>query len=216
MSSLSQLYKHRNNWTRADLGTHNIRVTARDIASFFGIHSLPEAQVPAEILDVQEAVDMANDDNAMLINLLDAAMVPPFGNTSSEDSAVIDFTVQLFRYLGGYVGRRRYTRTRRHLPLPMRHHTKDAEIDLCIVDSSNNHIVLLVQPDHGCISDAEAKLVANAIAAFVYNNECRKASGLPELQSKVSLFSVCYFARLLTAPIGDGRDCYVWNYADVL
>ena len=191
-------------------------MTLRDIPSFFGIHSLPKAQVFAEILDIQEAVGMANDDNAMLIDLLDAAMVPSFGNTRSEASAVIDFMVQLFKHLGGYVGRRRYARTRRHLALPISGDIKDADIDLCIVDSSNDHIVLLVQECHGYLSDAEAGLVANAIAAFVYNNECRKASGLPELQSKVSFSSSGYFARLLIPLIGDGWDHYVWNYADVL
>lgn len=67
----------------------------------------------------------------------------------------------------------------------MRHQTKDAEIDLCTVDSSNSHIVLLVQEDkrHGSPSDAEAQLIVKAIT----NNECRRANGLPELEGKVSL-----------------------------
>ena len=151
MSSLWRSSKDGHDWTRADLDTYNIHVTLRDIPSFFGIHSLPKAQVPAEILDIQEAVGMANDDNAMLIDLLDAAMVPSFGNTRSEASAVIDFMVQLFKHLGGYVGRRRYVRTRRHLALPISGDIKDADINLCIVDSSNDHIVLLVHTFSACI-----------------------------------------------------------------
>ena len=219
MPSFYESCKDVNEWTRAELDTYNIQVTSRDIASLFGIHSLPKAQISAEILDIQEAVGMANDDNAMLIDLLDAAMVPPFGNTRLGESAVIDFTVQLLRHLGGYVGRGRYARTGRHLTLPIYGEIKNADIDLCIVDSSNDHIVLLIQedkPSYGSISDAEAKLVANAMAAFVYNNECRKVTGLPELKNKVSLSSFCYFARVLTISLGDGRNCCVWDYADVL
>jgi hypothetical protein len=194
-ASLSRLPRHGNElWTRATLDAYNINVTPmQDIASFFGVHSLPKAQAPTEILDIQEAVGMVNEDNAMLIGLLDAAMVPPTtASASSEESVVIGFTVQLLRYLGGYVGHRRYSRTRRHLALDMCHQTKDAAIDLCVVDSSNDHIVLLIQEDkrHGSASDAEAKLIAKAVAAFMYNNECRRASGLPELQQKVSLFQL--------------------------
>ena len=223
-ASLFRLPKHGNEWTRTELNAYNINVTPQDIPSFFGLPSgtLPQAQVPADVaefLNIQEAADMANEDNAMLINLLDAAMVPPT-SSNLEESAVIDFTVQLFKHLGGYVGRRRHIRTGRHLPLPMGTMTKIAAIDLCIVDSSNDQIVLLVQEDkrHGNPSDAEAKLISKAIAAFMYNNECRRASGLPELQQKVSLVpSFCYFVRLLiTSILGDAWDRHDWNYANVL
>ncbi|KAF8336765.1 hypothetical protein F5887DRAFT_1138275 [Amanita rubescens] len=181
--NLYRAYKDASEWTRVDLDSYNIHVTPQDTASFFDSPSLPNPQVSAEILDVEEAVDMKNNDNVMLIELLDAAMAP-----SSEESAVIDFSAQLFRYLGGYIGGRRYPRTRKHLALPISGHTQKAMIDLCIIDGSSDHIVLIVE-DHkrsdGSISDAEAKLVAKAIAAFEYNNECRKASSLPELDKKV-------------------------------
>ena len=116
-ANLSRLPRYGNElWTRATPDAYNINVTpTEDIACFFGVHSLPKAQVPAEILDIQEVGGMVNEDNAMLISLLDAAMVPPT-SASSEESVVIDFTVQLLRYLGGYVGRRRYPRTRKVMP----------------------------------------------------------------------------------------------------
>jgi hypothetical protein len=124
---LYRSYKDANEWARVDLDSYNIHVTPQDTSSFFNSPSLPNPQVSAEILDVEEAVDMKNSDNVMLIDLPDAAMDP-----SSEESAVIDFSGQLFRHLGGYIGGRRYPRTRKHLALPISGHTKKAMIDLCI------------------------------------------------------------------------------------
>ena len=123
----------------------------------------------------------------------------------NEESAVDDFVVELFRVLG-YVGRRRYARTRKDLPLPICGETRHAMTDVCIIDRLRNHI-LLVQEDRryaqqGTFADTEAQLIAEAIVAFVYNNETRRASGLPELQEKVisSLPLFCmsadYFCRL--------------------
>ena len=63
--------------------------------------------------------------------------------------------------------------------------------DVCIVDRSQNGILLLVQEDKWFgeekISDAEAQLIAEAIAAFSLNNSFRRDVNLPELDSKVLL-----------------------------
>ncbi|KAH9972819.1 hypothetical protein BGW80DRAFT_1312761 [Lactifluus volemus] len=117
-----------------------------DAATFFGIPFLPEPQVPAEILSTQEADDLMGSKHAGLVDLLDVAMLPP-----------------LFR-LVGYVGGRRYARTRMDLPLPICGQTKHAKTD--------------------------AQLIAEAVAAFVYNNEMRRMNGLPELQKRSCLESL--------------------------
>jgi len=61
--------------------------------------------------------------------------------------------------------------------------------DVCIVDRLQNDILLLVQEDKRYgeekISDAEAQLIAEAIAAFGLNNSFRRDVGLPELDSKI-------------------------------
>lgn len=145
---------------------------------------------------------MANDEHARVIDLLDVATVPSV--KPNEESAVDDFVVELFRVLG-YVGRRRYARTREDLPIGGK--TRHSMTDVCIIDRLRNHILLLVQEDRrythqGTFADTEAQLIAEAIAAFVYNNETRRASGLLKLQEKVSsslpLFcmSADHFCRL--------------------
>lgn len=85
---------------------------------------------------------MANDEHARVIDLLDVAMVPPVKRNG--DSAVDDFVVELFRVLG-YVGRRRYARTREDLPICGK--TRHSMTDVCIIDRLRNHILLLVQED---------------------------------------------------------------------
>lgn len=52
-------------------------------AGFFDIPTLSELQVPAEILDTLEADDMANDERARLIDLLDVCIVDRLCNQIS-------------------------------------------------------------------------------------------------------------------------------------
>ena len=67
--------------------------------------------------------------------------------------------------------------------------SRHAKTDVCIVDRSQNDILLLVQEDklfgEEKILDAEAQLIAEAIAAFSLNNSFRRDVGLPELDFKV-------------------------------
>ena len=69
-----------------------------DAATFFGDSNLPLPEIDEEILITLEAEDMSYDRNAELINLLDLAMI------FSEEHAVDDLTVELFKRLG-YVKR---------------------------------------------------------------------------------------------------------------
>lgn len=217
MANLIRSAKSGSDWTQGDLDAYNIHVTPQDTAAFFGIPVLPEPKIPPEILNTLEADDMLNDEHARLIDLLDVAMVPPV--KPNEESAVDDFAVELFRLLG-YVGRRRYARTRKDLPLPICGQTRHAKTDVCIIDRLRNHILLLVQEDkrygeQGTFADTEAQLIAEAVAAFVYNNEIRRANGLPELQEKVSSSSH-YFACLLITSVDYGRNHYGGDYPDIL
>ncbi|KAI9507563.1 hypothetical protein F5148DRAFT_981239 [Russula earlei] len=129
---------------------------------------------------------MQQDRNAELIGLLDLAMIPDKGET-----AVDDFVVELFKVLG-YVRRQRLARTRVDLPLLICCEERHAKTDVCIVDRSQNDILLLVQEDRRLQqlepAHARAQLVAEAVAAFNENNAQREAMGLPPLISKVSHF----------------------------
>jgi hypothetical protein len=184
MANLVRSAKSGSDWTRSDLDAYNILVHVEDTATFFGIPDLPQPQVDPEILNIESAENMIVDKNAELINLLDIAMVP----TGPEESAVDDFAVELFKTLG-YVRRNRVARTRKDIPLLICGEQRHAKTDVCIVDRSQNDILLLVQEDKRFgdekITDAEAQLIAEAIAAFSLNNSLRRDVGLPELDSKV-------------------------------
>jgi hypothetical protein len=210
MSNLIYSAKPGSDWTQCDLDKYNVHLIVQDAATFFGIPFLPEPQVPAEILSTQEADDLMGSKHAGLVDLLDVAMLPPAN--ASEETAVVDFAVELFR-LVGYVGGRRYARTRMDLPLPICGQTKHAKTDVCIIDPLRNQILLVVQEDKpyavlgGTFADTEAQLIAEAVAAFVYNNEMRRMNGLPELSKKV-LFS---FHKLVHTFLATSAD-HAWNH----
>ena len=97
--------------------------------------------IDQELLNILDADTMQQDRNAELIGLLDLAMIPDKGET-----AVDDFAVELFKVLG-YVRRQRLARTRVDLPLLICGEERHVKTDVCIVDRSQNDILLLVQED---------------------------------------------------------------------
>jgi hypothetical protein len=147
---------------------------------------LPQPGVDQELLSIADADAMQKDRHAELITLLDLAMIPEWGET-----AVDDFVVVLFRVLS-YVRRERVARTRVDLPLFICGEIRDAKTDGCILDRSQNDILLLVQ-EYKRLElrdpvNARAQLVAEAVAAFNENNVNREAVGLPPMAEKVSHF----------------------------
>ena len=186
MANLIRSAKSAIDWTRAELDAYNISISDEDAQTFFGLPVLPQPTVDQELLQIQDANLVADERNAELINLLDLAMVP-----GSEESAVDDFAVVLFRALG-YLGRM-VARTRKDIPFLICGKWRHAKTDVCIVDCSQNDIMMLVQEDkrfsvtETATTEAEAQLVAEAIAAFSYNNEARRAAGLPLHASRVCL-----------------------------
>ena len=97
--------------------------------------------IDQELLNILDADAMQQDRNAGLIVLLDLAMIPDKGETAAND-----FAVKLFKVLG-YVRRQRLARTRVDLPLLICGEERHAKTDVCIVDRSQNDILLLVQAD---------------------------------------------------------------------
>ena len=152
----------------------------------FTSQALPQPPVDQELLNLVDAGAMQQDRHAELITLLDIAMIP-----EKDETAVDDFAVELFRLLG-YVRRQRVARTRADLPLFICGEMRYAKTDVCIVDRSQNDILLLVQEDKRLEQsepvNARAQLVAEAIAAFNENNAQREAAGLPPMAEKVNLF----------------------------
>ncbi|KAH9969997.1 hypothetical protein BGW80DRAFT_1229586 [Lactifluus volemus] len=127
---------------------------------------------------------MQQDRFATLVALLDIATTPQRGET-----AVVDFTVELFKVLG-YTHRERVARTRAETQLFVCGETICTKPDICLFDRSRKDFLLVVQEDKSLENmesgNAPAQLVAEAVAAFNGNNSQRDAFGLPPLAEKVS------------------------------
>ncbi|KAK0468691.1 hypothetical protein IW261DRAFT_1553811 [Armillaria novae-zelandiae] len=176
MAHLLRFAKSGSGWTLNGLDSYHISLNRVDALPFFGLQVLPQPLVEPELLINADAGAMQQDLHAELITYLDLAMIPEQGET-----AVDGFAVELFKILG-YARRERVARTRVDLPLLICGENRHAKTDVCIVDSSQNDILLLVQEDK---SNARAQLVTGAVAAFNENNAQRDALGLPPLPEKV-------------------------------
>jgi hypothetical protein len=137
-------------------------------------------------LNISDASRVQQDRFAALVALLDIATTPQRGET-----AVVDFTVELFKVLG-YSHRERVARTRAETQLFICGETICTKPDICLFDRPRKDFLFVVQEDKSLepmeSSCAPAQLVAEAVAAFNGNNSQRDAFGLPPLAEKVSRF----------------------------
>jgi len=197
MVNIIRSAKSGSDWTLNDLDSYNISINQVDPLSFFGVQELPQPSVDQELLSILEAKDMQQDHLAELINHLDLTMIP-----DQNETAVDDFAAQLLRFLG-YARRNRVARTQVDLPLLICGENRNAKTDVCIVDRSQNEVILLVQEakrlePNGPIN-AQAQLVAEAVAAFNENNAQRIPPGLPPLTEKACRFVSLPFLRACTS-----------------
>lgn len=131
------------------------------------------------MLDKLEAEETTDLDVCRTINAMDLAM----SRSPLEESAVDDFVVRLFDMLG-YTSRSIVVRTRKDIELVICGKSMHAKTDVCLM-MNHSEIILLVQEDKQHLEDrgdAEAQLIAEAIAAFQSNNKKRILAGLLPLK----------------------------------
>jgi len=168
MANLNRSAKSSSDWNEYDLDAYNIKIQPEDRATFFGDPNLPLPVIDEEILTTLKAENMLSDQNAGLIHLLDLAMLP----VPAGESVVDDFTVELLKQLS-YVKRNRIAHTRKEIPYLICGEWRHAKPDICLLDPLKNDILLLVQEDKHLRPDPcdpRSQLIAEAIAAFDYNN----------------------------------------------
>jgi hypothetical protein len=88
----------------------------------------------------------------------------------------------------GYINGYRFARTRKNLPLLICGEWRHVKTDVCLVDRQQGSILLIVQEDKcqaATAGEAPAQLIAEAIAAFSYNNAIREDAGLDPLDDGV-------------------------------
>ena len=187
MARLIRSAKSANAWTTGDLDSYNITLLPQDAMAFFEIQQLPQTQVHPEILTVQNSENMAIAANQELVTLLEDAMVE---DPVREEAPVNDFAVQLLRTLHFSLGRR-ICHVGKDLHLIISGERRHAKPDICIVDHNQHNTLPLIQENKRVGSsdlvreNAGAQLIAEAIAAFTWNNCRRQQGGLPLLEQQV-------------------------------
>jgi hypothetical protein len=182
MATLIRSTKSGSEWTRNELRAFNITITHQKVATFFGNPTLPQPPVDRIILDNRQYPPdgIADKDNRNFFFYLEEAMATPPG----EESAVADFTAHLLSLLG-YNTANCFIRQRKDIPLVMCGGRTQAKTNVCVVDR-DQRILLLVQEDKGLLEgvDPEPQLIAEAIAAFQYNNTLLRRIGAQLIQAK--------------------------------
>jgi hypothetical protein len=195
MPKLIRTAKSGSDWTQNELDAYRVVFKFVNAQEFCGVAELPQPTINSKLLTIEKAEDMQDMHNCALTNLLDLAMAP-----NAAENRVDDFAASLCLNIG-YVTRTHIAQTKTDLLLIMCSCMVNAQTDVCIIDQANNRILLLVQEDkHASVAyDARPQLIAEALAAFQYNNLQRTLVGLPKLTEKVSDHCYIFFFFLANA-----------------
>ncbi|KAH9063688.1 hypothetical protein EDB83DRAFT_2601205 [Lactarius deliciosus] len=157
-------------WTQNELDAYNIDVDYQDSAAFFGQDDLPLPQVNKELLNTVKVANMVIPTNAILINYLDQAMM-----YCARESMVNDLSSALLRELG-FQTNTRLVCTQVPLSYMICGMSCHANPNICVLDCTQDDIILMIQENKQLFGNPDpqapcAQLMAQAIAAFSYNNQ---------------------------------------------
>jgi hypothetical protein len=145
MANLVRLAKSGGDWSDNELAAYNITIQEQDEALFFG-GPLPEPVGPPGFIEHKDRVQGLDAPSLSLIKHLDLTMPIMEG----EESAVVDFAVELLRVMG-YERDETTVRTRKSIWLHMCGHIVLARTDVCLMDDSSE-ILFLLQEDKSHIN----------------------------------------------------------------
>ncbi|KAH9012852.1 hypothetical protein EDB83DRAFT_2444615 [Lactarius deliciosus] len=184
MATLVRSTKSGSDWTRNELRAYNITVAPQDVTTFFGNPSLPQPSVHKVILDNKKYPPdgIADKPDRNFFFYLETAMsIPPGG-----ESAFGDFVAHLLGLLGYDDVGDRFICRQKDITLLIGERYTNATADVCLVTRRNTKILLVVQEDKNFLEgvDPEPQLIAQAIAAFQYNNLLLESSGKEPIRAK--------------------------------
>jgi hypothetical protein len=180
MANLIRSAKSINGWSDYELIAYNITVIAQSPQEFFRGNTTPPLDDidPLLINSKIDAVDVA-DDIFHYFTHLDLAT-----DGGGLESFIDDFARETLHILG-YVERGLCLSTQFTIPLTICGEDTLAPTDVCLV--ARRPMVLLVLRQDKSMFDLsqrpEPQIIADAIAAYQYNNRRRKISGLPTLDA---------------------------------
>ncbi|KAH9970040.1 hypothetical protein BGW80DRAFT_1461651 [Lactifluus volemus] len=184
MANLIRSAKPSNSWSAYELTAYNITVIAQSPQEFFRRNPTP----PLDDLDPllinstvdavdHDAVDVA-DDTFHYFTHLDLA------TSGGHENFVDDFARETLRILG-FVERGLSLSMRFMIPLVIcGENSLVAPMDVCLIARRLGlRVLLILQEDKTIFSQPEPQVIANAIAAYQYNNLQRGTRGLPALDA---------------------------------
>jgi hypothetical protein len=180
MANIIRSAKSGSDWTTNELLAYNITVDPLSSRDFFGFQpSSTLNQLDPKFVSGTLQSEGLSDHTYRLFQYLDLAT----NANAGQESAIDDFAKEILRVIG-FEERGTLLRSRFAIPLTICGDSKRAaQTDVCLVHG-NSTILLVVQEDKTTISnrDPEAQVIAQAIAAFQYNNRVRSRIGLRELE----------------------------------
>jgi hypothetical protein len=193
MAGIIRSAKSGSDWTENELFAYNITVKTQSPVDFFG--SAPSSTL--EHVDphfLREPTEDVSDETYRLFQYLDLATRANNG----QESAIDDFAKEILR-LSGFEERGTLLRSRYAIPFTIcGDASRSAQTDICLLHG-NSTILLVLQEDKTVISSSnpEPQVIAEAIAAFQYNNRVRSQLGVHELDS----MTIPCIAMIGTRPI---------------
>jgi hypothetical protein len=168
-------------WTEDELTAFNVNIVWQNSAEFFGVSPLPDPDVPPAILTATASIAAlaANDEVTWRFIFSLGRAVPGL------ESAVDAFVVELLRLMH-YEALGRVALQNVNLTLTMCGKECHTQSDVCVMDSDS--ILLVVQQykrDGSSVRLPEAQLLAEAIAAFDYNNQLRRRTSQDPVQDRM-------------------------------
>ncbi|KAF8575990.1 hypothetical protein K439DRAFT_1368458 [Ramaria rubella] len=167
-------------WMQAQLKDYTINFDYQDVKTFFEVDTMPESVVNPQIM-VSSLDDIMDDHIYNVVMSMEWAVFEDY----REELVFNGFAVELLCLLN-YNSKGQIFCMRKDLPLLMCGESKKVKPNLCIINTDQWGIILLIEEDkHLSNVKARAQLVAEVIACFTYNNGCRQHTELPELSHMV-------------------------------
>jgi hypothetical protein len=174
------LSKSGSGWTRNELIAYNIKIVPQTPEQFFGAVGVSLTHLDPLII-TGSTTDTTNlsDTTLRYLTHLDLA------THASHESFIDEFSRQTLDLLG-YSERGLALLTRYNIPLTISGKNKNAQTDVCLVDG-RTMILLTLQEDKTLFSysDPEPQVIAEAIAAYQYNNDKRERRDMATLDEMV-------------------------------
>lgn len=171
--------KSGNDWTTNELLAYNITVVAQSPQEFFRRNPEPPlVGIDPSLINSAVDADDVSDSTFQYLTHLDLA------TNTGQESLIDDFSRETLRILG-FAERGLALSTRYTIPLTIcGDNRQSAQTDVCLLDR-RSMILLILQEDKTIFNSTqpEPQVIAEAIAAYQYNNEKRQTRGLPILDA---------------------------------